>query len=60
MRLPYLQKTGEHGFNVPDQNLDFDYNLFQINQIGWFFSTEGRELRDDACFASAEAPCSFY
>jgi hypothetical protein len=60
MRLPYLQQTGEHGFNVPDQSLDFDYNFFQINQIGWYFSTEGRELRDDACFASAETPCSFY
>jgi len=59
MRVPFLEPQGIHGYNVPNNLLPFDYNLFQINQVGWFFATEGRELRDDPCLASHTDPCTF-
>ncbi len=58
MRFLYLEPTGVHGFLLPDPGLPFDYNLYQINQIGWFFATEGKELVDDPCLAAPS--CPFY
>jgi hypothetical protein len=57
-RVLYLQNTGIHGFAVPDTTLPFDYNTYEINQIGHYFGTDGRELIDDPCLAGPT--CPFY
>ncbi len=59
VRLPYILPTGIHGYDLPDPSLDFDYNLYEIRQIGWFFATSGDEIVDDVCLASYAAPCTF-
>jgi hypothetical protein len=48
---------GNHGFALPNPNLDFDYHQFQINQIGWFFKTNGQVISDDPCLA--DSSCEF-
>ena len=57
MRIPYLRRTGKHGFDMPQPDWPFDVPTFMIHQIGRFFITRGRELRDDACMQ--DASCSW-
>lgn len=54
MRLLYQSNIGAHSFRLPDPTAPFDTARYQINQIGWYFATGGRELIDDVCLATAE------
>lgn len=46
---PYLQQTGQHGFDTPHPADPFDVDLFTINMIGRFFQSRGADLRYDTC-----------
>ena len=50
--MPYLKIDGEHGFELPDPNAQFDINTYMINMVGWYFYTGGREIRYDVCMAT--------
>ena len=47
--MPYLQQTGQHGFDLPNPEDPFDVDLYMINMIGRFFETRGTDLRYDIC-----------
>ena len=49
MRIPYLRRTGEHGFAIPDPNLKFDIHTFMINMVANYFASGGTVLKDDHC-----------
>ena len=49
MRIPYLSKGGTHGFALPEPTWRFDTHTFMIHQVGHYFKTRGREIRDDVC-----------
>ncbi|MBI5508795.1 MAG: hypothetical protein HY903_08590 [Deltaproteobacteria bacterium] len=57
LRIPYVKNTGKHGFEMPDPTLAFDSNTYLINQLGWYFKTNGAEIVDDVCLATTS--CSF-
>jgi len=57
MRIPYLRRTGKHGFDLPQPTWSFDVPTYMIHQIGHFFITKGRELKDDVCMH--DASCSW-
>jgi hypothetical protein len=50
--MPYLNVTGEHGFELPNPSDQFDINTYMINMVGWYFFTQGQELRYDVCMAT--------
>jgi hypothetical protein len=52
MRLPLLDPRGQHAFAIPEPDSAFDNNTFLVHMVGRFFSTKGRELRDDPCMAT--------
>jgi len=57
--LPYLSRTGQHGFSSPQPGKPFDMDRFLANLIGRYFETKGREVHFDACQAAeptASAP----
>ncbi len=63
LRLLYFDEdagpmVGGHGFGVPDPTLPYDYSRYQINQIGRFFQTGGREIVDDPCLE--DESCDFF
>ena len=47
--LPYLKRTGQHGFVNPQPDKPFDMDQFMANLIGRFFETRGRELHFEPC-----------
>ena len=53
--LPYLSRTGQHGFSSPQPQKAFDIDRFMANLIGRFFETKGREVHFDACQAAEPA-----
>ena len=50
--MPYLRIHGEHGFALPVPHDQFDINTYMINMVGWYFYTQGREMRYDLCMAT--------
>jgi len=57
MRLPYMNRTGQHGFATPSPSKPFDIDTFMHNQIAHYFSTRGREIVDDVCLE--DSSCDF-
>ena len=55
--LPYLSRTGQHGFHNPQPGKAFDMDQFLANLIGRWFETRGRELHFDACQAHEPPDC---
>jgi hypothetical protein len=53
--LPYLSRTGQHGFSSPQPQKPFDMDRFLANLIGRYFETRGHEVRFDACQAAEPA-----
>jgi len=49
MLWPYLETTGKHGFDVPKPCNAFDIDMFMINVIGLYFSTDGKTLSLEMC-----------
>ncbi|HUT54486.1 MAG TPA: hypothetical protein VM658_13940 [bacterium] len=49
MRMPYMQPTGQHGFDVPHPNKAFNIELYNINMIGRYFQTNGGQILNDTC-----------
>ncbi len=49
LRLGYLDRQGEHTFNVPQPERGFDAPMFLTNQVGWFLANAGEEISDDPC-----------
>ena len=62
LRLPYLETEGAHTFNAPRSGDPFDVPSFMTNQVGWYFATEGKKLRDDPCLQMMplEDHCPFF
>ena len=61
MRIPYVGLQGEHGFELPQPQNAFDMDMFMANQIGYYFATGGKELRDDECLEQVfMEDCEFY
>ncbi len=52
MRMPYMQPTGQHGFDVPHPMKAFDIELYNINMIGRYFQTNGGQIINDPCLAT--------
>jgi hypothetical protein len=49
--IPYLNRTGQHGFRNPQPGKVFDMDQFLANLIGRFFECRGRELHFEGCQA---------
>jgi|GEM_PF-1266687 len=49
--IPYLNRTGEHGFRNPMPQKPFDLDLFMANLIGRYFECRGGELHFEKCQA---------
>ena len=49
LMIPYLNRTGEHGFRNPQPGKVFDMDQFMANVIGRFFECRGRELHFEGC-----------
>jgi len=49
LMLPYLSRTGQHGFAGPQPAKAFDVDQFIANAIGRYFECRGRELHFDEC-----------
>jgi hypothetical protein len=51
LMLPYLNRTGQHGFRNPQPPADkpFDLDQFMANAVGRFFECRGRELHFERC-----------
>ena len=61
LRLGYLDRTGEHTFNVPDPSRPFDGHAFLTNQVGWFLASGGQVISDDPCLEDfLMASCGFF
>jgi len=55
--LPYMSRSGQHGFRNPQPDKPFDMDQFLANLIGRWFETRGRELHFDACQAHEPPDC---
>jgi hypothetical protein len=51
MRIPYMQPTGQHGYDVAKPTRAFDIDQYNINMIGRYFQSNGTDLSDDPCQA---------
>jgi hypothetical protein len=49
LMIPYLNRTGQHGFLNPQPGKPFDLDQFMANVVGRYFECRGRELHFDAC-----------
>ncbi|MFN2548488.1 MAG: hypothetical protein ABR567_13730 [Myxococcales bacterium] len=47
--IPYLNRTGQHGFFNPQPGKPFDMDQFMANVVGRFFECRGRELHFEQC-----------
>jgi hypothetical protein len=47
--IPYLNRTGQHGFRNPQPTKPFDMDQFMANLIGRFFECRGHELHFEGC-----------
>jgi hypothetical protein len=52
MRLPYVNPTGSHAWELPEPKAPFDVNTFAMYQSIWFAYTG--EIRDDRCLSTAD------
>jgi len=60
MRIPYVKPTGQHGFDIPHPNDDFDVDTYMINLIARYYQTRGKEIVDDPCLEMTHfTPCTF-
>lgn len=57
MRIPYMSPFGQHGFNIPHPEKEFNMDNYMINKIGRYFETRGQEIVDDICLA--DNSCNF-
>jgi hypothetical protein len=55
--LPYMSRSGAHGFRNPQPDKPFDMDQFLANLIGRWFETRGRELHFDVCQAHEPPDC---
>jgi hypothetical protein len=55
--LPYMSRSGQHGFRNPQPDKPFDMDQFLANLIGRWFETRGRELHFDVCQAHEPPDC---
>ncbi len=58
MRMPYVNPQGSHAFGTPTPDALFDINTFAVMQVARYIQTEGQEISDDPCLATAD--CSFF
>ena len=49
LMIPYLNRTGQHGFFNPQPQKPFDMDQFMANAVGRFFECRGRELHFEPC-----------
>lgn len=56
LRIPYIKKTGDHGFHLPTPDAPFDVHSFMINQIGMYFRANGTKIDDRPCLATYSCP----
>ena len=49
--IPYLNRTGQHGFYNPMPSKPFDMDLYMANLIGRYFECRGGELHFEKCQA---------
>ena len=49
--IPYLNRTGQHGFRNPQPGKPFDLDQFLANAVGRYFECRGRELHFELCQA---------
>ena len=49
LMIPYLNRTGQHGFRNPQPGKVFDMDQYMANVIGRFFECRGRELHFEGC-----------
>ena len=47
--IPYLNRTGQHGFRNPQPEKPFDMDQYLANLIGRYFECRGRELHFEKC-----------
>ncbi len=47
--IPYLNRTGQHGFRNPQPSKPFDLDQFMANAVGRYFECRGRELHFELC-----------
>ncbi len=47
--IPYLNRTGQHGFFNPQPDKPFDLDQFMANVVGRYFECRGRELHFELC-----------
>ena len=47
--IPYLNRTGQHGFRNPQPEKPFDLDQFMANAVGRYFECRGRELHFELC-----------
>jgi hypothetical protein len=57
LMLPYLSRTGQHGFQGPQPQKAFDIDQYMANVIGRYFETRGREVHFEPCQAALLAGC---
>jgi len=49
--IPYLNRTGQHGFRNPQPQKPFDMDQYLANLAGRYFECRGRELHFEPCQA---------
>ena len=49
MRIPMVQRRGNHGFGGPSPNSDYDINNYMNNLVYHYFYNDGKVIADDAC-----------
>jgi hypothetical protein len=54
--IPYLNRTGQHGFFNPMPQKPFDMDQFMANLVGRYFECRGRELHFERCQQSLADP----
>jgi hypothetical protein len=56
LRIPYVSKTGSHGFTIPDPTLPFDMTAFALNQLAVYVTSGGTVIDDRPCLATFDCP----
>ncbi|TMA28760.1 MAG: hypothetical protein E6J78_04955 [Deltaproteobacteria bacterium] len=58
LMIPYLNRTGQHGFFNPQPSKPFDMDQFMANVVGRYFECRGTELHFESCQTDL-AKCSW-
>jgi len=56
LRFLYVSPYGSHAYFLPDPGLAWDVNTFGAQQVASFLASEGAEVSDDPCLATADCP----